>query len=238
QTIKCVLVDDELPGLTYLRALCSRLPDVEVVKSFNNPVKFLDEIETLDFDVCILDIAMPGMNGIELAERLVDRGIIFSTAYHQYAADAFDLNAIDYIRKPYQLGRLEAAFLKVRDWLSTKRNVGGGYIELNTDKGRARIDHLHIAFVTVAEDDRRDKTIVLKDGRNILAKNITFNGLIQQLPNVALCQINRKTIVALDTVSSYTQQWVYCSVPEFQKSDIQFQLSEQYREDFWNKLSR
>src|SRR5690554_3403746 len=115
QTIRCVLVDDELPGLTYLRALCSQLPDVEVIKSFNNPMKFLDEMGSLDFDVCILDVAMPGMNGIELAERLRDTGVIFSTAYHQYAADAFDLNAIDYLRKPYQLERLEKAFRKVRD---------------------------------------------------------------------------------------------------------------------------
>lgn len=238
QTIRCVLVDDELPGLTYLRALCSQLPDVEVIKSFNNPMKFLDEMGSLDFDVCILDVAMPGMNGIELAERLRDTGVIFSTAYHQYAADAFDLNAIDYLRKPYQLERLEKAFRKVRDWLSTKETAVSGYIELNTDKGKARVDYLNIAFITVADNDRRDKTIVLKDGRNILAKNITFSRLMHHLPDVSFCQINRKTVVALNAVSSYTQQWVYCRFPGFQKSDLQFSLSEQYRDDFWNKLSR
>ena len=62
--LKCLLLDDELPGLTYLKMLCEQIPELEVVKAFDNPETFLKESEFLQFDLCIMDIEMPGMNAI------------------------------------------------------------------------------------------------------------------------------------------------------------------------------
>jgi len=86
--IRCILVDDELPMLAYLQALCGQLPDVEVVKSYNNPLKLLDELDRLDFNTCVLDITMPGIDGLQLAEKLRGKAVIFSTAYKEHAAEA------------------------------------------------------------------------------------------------------------------------------------------------------
>jgi len=230
------LVDDELPALRYLQMLCSELPDVEVVKSYNNPIKLLDESSGLDFDVCILDITMPGIDGIQLAGKLQGKAIIFSTAYKGYAAEAFDLDAVDYLRKPYQLDRLEAAFLKAREWLLAKRLSANVYVELNTNKGKARIDCNKVAYITVADNDRRDKVIVYKDGRDFLAKNITFDQLTHLMPDNGFCRINRKTLIALDAVISYTQQWVSCS-PFKAGVPTQFPISVPYRETFRAKVS-
>ena len=93
--IKCLLLDDELPGLTYLKMICEQVPGVEVVRAFNDPLKFIAESEQLDFDLCILDIEMPQMSGLEVARLLAGKPVIFTTAYKEYAAEAFDLNAID-----------------------------------------------------------------------------------------------------------------------------------------------
>ena len=98
--LKCVLLDDELPGLTYLKMLCEQIPEVEIVKVFNDPVKFLASIHHLDFEAVILDIEMPKVNGLQVAQALKDKLIIFATAYKQYAFDAFDLDATDFIGKP------------------------------------------------------------------------------------------------------------------------------------------
>lgn len=68
--LKCLLLDDELPGLTYLKMLCEQIPDLEVVRAFDNPVKFLEEVKNLDFDFCILDIEMPEMNCLQIANLL------------------------------------------------------------------------------------------------------------------------------------------------------------------------
>lgn len=110
--MKCVLVDDELPGLKYLKLMCEQIADVEIVKAFNNPAKFLNESKDLDYDFCILDIAMPEINGLQLAELIKEKPIIFVTAYKDFAAEAFDLDAVDYIRKPIQKERLEKAIKK------------------------------------------------------------------------------------------------------------------------------
>ena len=73
-----MLLDDELPALSYIKVLCEELPDVEVVKAFNDPKKFLEAIPTLDFNVCILDIQMPGFTGLEVAQHLKDKLNIFT----------------------------------------------------------------------------------------------------------------------------------------------------------------
>ena len=107
-----MLLEDELPGLTYLKMLCEQIPELEVVRSFNNSTTFLKEIAVLEFDLCILDIEMPGINGLQIASLLKGKPVIFTTAYSEYAAEAFDLDAIDFVRKPIKKERLHQAVLK------------------------------------------------------------------------------------------------------------------------------
>ena len=66
--IKCVILDDELLAISYLKLLCEQIENVEVVKAFNDPKIFLNEIDSLDCNLCILDIEMPGMTGLQVAE--------------------------------------------------------------------------------------------------------------------------------------------------------------------------
>ena len=73
--IKCVILDDELLAISYLKLLCDQIEDIEVVKAFNNPKIFLQEINDIDCDVCILDIEMPGMNGLQVAELIKGKKI-------------------------------------------------------------------------------------------------------------------------------------------------------------------
>lgn len=233
--IKCVLVDDELPTLAYLQALCAQIADIEVVKSFNNPTKFLNQLSGLDFNTCILDITMPGINGMELARQLQGKAIVFSTAHKEYAAEAYDLDAVDYLRKPYQLERLGKAFEKVKIWLSAQQQLVASYIEVNTDRGKARINTGEVVYITVAENDRRDKVIALKNGVQHLAKNITFDQLLALAPDTLLVRINRSTLVSPDTVVNYTASWVRCQgAPDLEPE--QFPLTDQYRADFLTSL--
>lgn len=113
-TIRCVILDDELLAISYLKLLCEQIEGVEVVRVFNNPRYFLDEINDIYCDLCILDIEMPGLNGLQVAELISHKKIIFTTAYKEYAAEAFDLNVIDYVRKPIKKERLQQAFAKAK----------------------------------------------------------------------------------------------------------------------------
>src|SRR5690606_36713082 len=96
----------------YLKMLCEQIPEVEIVKTFNNPEKLLTEIPNLDFDLLITDIEMPGIDGLHLATLVQDKMVVFSTAYKEYAADAFTVDAIDDITTPVNLERLQKSFPK------------------------------------------------------------------------------------------------------------------------------
>ena len=136
--LKCLLLDDELQGLTYLKLLCEQIPQLDIVRAYNNPLTFLKDFPVMDCDLCILDIEMPGLNGLQVANLLKGKPVIFITAYKEYALDAFDLDAVDYLQKPVQPERLQLAVLKAK-----KRIEGNSptqnYIQLNTSKGRTLI---------------------------------------------------------------------------------------------------
>jgi len=234
--IKCVLLDDELPGLTYLRMLCEQIPSLEIVRAFNNPLLFLEEQKNLDFDLVILDIEMPGISGLEVAQLLGDKAVIFTTAYKDYAADAFDVDAIDYIRKPIQKERLEKAIEKARIKIQDKALLKN-FIHINTNKGKTVLFFDQLLYITTAEIDKRDKLAMLVDGQELVIKNTSFEQLLDLLPKTDFCRINKKEIIALKIVRYYSFDEITSSVKNSQNRDRVFTLSETFKSDFLEKLN-
>ncbi|MED4075127.1 response regulator [Lysinibacillus fusiformis] len=111
--MRIVLVDDEYLSITRLKTLLeeSKVPGIEVVGEYTDSLKAMDEIQSLQPSVVFLDIVMPHMDGLALGEKiqelLPDVEIVFTTGFDQYALDAFDLHAVDYLLKPIQISRLE-----------------------------------------------------------------------------------------------------------------------------------
>ena len=94
--------------------LCEQLPFVEIQRCFNSPEEFLRSYKDLNFDVCLLDINMPNINGIEIAQLLKDKQVIFTSAYPEFAVNAFEIEALDFIKKPVTKERLEKTLLKAQ----------------------------------------------------------------------------------------------------------------------------
>jgi two-component system LytT family response regulator len=113
--MKAFLVDDEPIAIDRLRALLSDHGRVEVVGAGSNPAAVLPDIRASDPDVLFLDIEMPGLSGFELLERLGSPQplVVFTTAYDQYALDAFKVNSIDYLLKPIERADLARAVAKL-----------------------------------------------------------------------------------------------------------------------------
>ena len=113
--IRTLVVDDEEPARVRLRQLLSAIPEVEVIGDAEDGVQALERISELTPDLVLLDIQMPGCSGLEVAASLgrPRPAIIFCTAYDQYAVDAFELHAVDYLLKPVNRARLGAALERV-----------------------------------------------------------------------------------------------------------------------------
>ncbi len=231
-----MLLDDELPGLTYLKMLCEQLPELEVVRAFDNPAHFLKEAPNLEFDFCILDIEMPGMNGLQIANLLNGKPVIFATAYKEYAAEAFDLNAIDYIIKPIKIERLKQAIEKTRKHIgSSTEQKHKPFIQLTTNKGKAILFFDTIAHIKTSENDSRDKVAHLFDGKQLILKNITFHNLTELLPTMDFCRVNKKEIIAIKAVQVFLFDEITTNLRNEGKN-IKLSLSERYRNDFLLKV--
>ena len=114
--IRTLLIDDEQPARERLRQLLTAHPDVEVVGEAEDGVQAAEQIAELTPDLVLLDIQMPGASGLDVAASLGKPrpAVIFCTAFDQYAVDAFELSALDYLLKPVNRARLAAALDRVR----------------------------------------------------------------------------------------------------------------------------
>ena len=112
--MRAYLVDDEPLALRRLSRMLATDGRVEVVGSTTDPVAALDFLSVQQVDLLFLDIQMPGMNGFELLARLSNQPlVVFTTAYDQYALQAFEVNSIDYLFKPIEPEQLERAIAKI-----------------------------------------------------------------------------------------------------------------------------
>jgi two-component system LytT family response regulator/two-component system response regulator LytT len=123
--LRTIVVDDEQLAREELCFLLGQLEGIEVVGQAANGIEALRVVEETSPDLVMLDVQMPGLTGFEVARRLVRGGIetqfIFVTAYDQHAIEAFEVNAVDYLLKPVEAGRLATAVDRARRRIQTDR---------------------------------------------------------------------------------------------------------------------
>jgi two-component system LytT family response regulator len=114
-TIRVLIVDDEVPARERLRRFLKDIEGVEIMGEAQNGLQAVEMIEKGSPDLVFLDIQMPGLDGFGVLEALAQPPpIIFVTAYDEYAIRAFEVNALDYLLKPFSKGRLEEAIRRVK----------------------------------------------------------------------------------------------------------------------------
>jgi two-component system, LytTR family, response regulator LytT len=128
-SLRTVVVDDEQLAREELCFQLQQLDGIEVIAQAENGIEALRVIEEHRPDLVMLDVQMPGITGFEVARRVIDAGVesqlVFVTAYDQYAIDAFEVNAVDYLLKPVETARLTTAVERVRRRMAAERGAKG-----------------------------------------------------------------------------------------------------------------
>jgi len=152
--LRAVVVDDEQLAREELCYVLDEVGGVEVVAEAGNGLEALDAIGRLEPDLVFLDVQMPGLTGFEVARKLADREppvtVIFVTAYDQHAIQAFEVNAVDYLLKPVDTGRLEQALQRARRRLSRLRWRRAWSLATRRSRHLERIVSMRMCLANVA----------------------------------------------------------------------------------------
>jgi two-component system LytT family response regulator/two-component system response regulator LytT len=161
--LRILIADDEAPARSELSFQLEQLDDVEIVDQAADGLQAVSLAETLTPDVVLLDIQMPGLTGFEVARQLLEREVpshvVFVTAFDQYAIEAFEVSAVDYLLKPVEPARLAQMIQRVRRLVAAERDTRNGPL---ANKELERIVQY------VAERQSRRERLAVKVGERLL----------------------------------------------------------------------
>ena len=209
--MKVLLVDDEPLARERLRALLSDLGGCEVVAEAGNGRQAIELVQTHRPDVLLLDIRMPGMDGIEAANHLArldsPPAVIFTTAYDDHALAAFDANAIDYLLKPIRAERLAAALKKAQALTGASSDTVAA---LPVEKRRhvsgmvkGNLVVVDLAQVYFFQSDQGYTRVVFDDGELLIED--ALKALEEEFAD-EFVRIHRNSLVAVDKVAEIVRQ--------------------------------
>jgi len=223
---KCIVAEDEeLLRNELLSLLAQAWPDLEVVAACEDGGTALEAIETHRPDVAFLDIRMPGLTGLEVAAATAiaspQTHLVFVTAYNQYAIDAFERGAVDYLLKPIALDRLAATVKRLKARLSTAPDAGAlaAIIEQLRAHLPAATKESSLAWLTASvgketrlilvddvayfQADNKYTVVMTAEGEALVRKPI--RELLEVLDATNFKQIHRSTIVNMKAIASITR---------------------------------
>lgn len=202
--LQLLIVDDEPLARRLMREYLVKHTDINIIGEATNGIEAVEAINELAPDLVLLDIFMPKLNGLEVLE-LTGRtqGVIFTTAYDQFALRAFDLHAVDYLLKPFSQARFDEAIARARKLLDA---ASVNIPELIADTKLERIvvrDRGQIHIIPLAEIDyveaQDDYISIHWNGKTIL-KTQSLSALEAQLDTQEFVRIHRSVIVKLNAV--------------------------------------
>lgn len=205
--ITCFVVDDEAHAIEVLQRYIEKTPGLQLIGTEENPLLALEDIAggRLSPEIVFVDIDMPQLSGVELAELLKRyTGVVFTTAYADYALQAFDTNAVDYLLKPITYERFLQAVNKIRESIHAKaclppRHVDLGYIFIKSDmKGKmVKVTLEEILYIEALQN-----YIKIHLANGIHVTYLTMKEIEEHLPPHSFTRVHKSFIVSLAKVKA------------------------------------
>jgi two-component system LytT family response regulator len=227
--IRCVAIDDEPLALLKVGGYIDKTPFLDKVAVCESAMDALEIMQSQPIDLIFVDINMPDINGMELVKSLTSKpGIIFTTAYSEYAIEGFKVDAIDYLLKPFDYPDFLRAALKAQKMLEVQV-ADPEHIQIKEQKLFIKSDHklvkINLAEVTYIEGMREYVRIHLLNREPVMTL-LSMNKVEDALPKEYFMRIHRSFIVNLDNITTVERNRIV-----FDKN-VYIPVSEGYREAF------
>jgi DNA-binding LytR/AlgR family response regulator len=228
--ISAIAIDDEPLALKVIETLCAKSEGIELQRTFTKPNEALQYLRDTPVDLIFCDIQMPAMTGIHLVKALPQHTmVIFTTAFSEYAAVSYELNAIDYLLKPINQKRFTQALQKAkdyRDYISKKVEQSDQYIFVRADFNLVRIALEDILYIEGLADYLR---IHVKDRKTIVAR-MPMKDMMDKLPSADFIRVHRSFILPFRHIESVRGKTIFIG-------DMTFPIGKTYSDAFFERYT-
>ncbi len=211
--LKAIAIDDEPVALDVIKNLSAKISFVEVAAFFTNAFDAIAYLQQEKIDLIFLDIKMPDISGIDFLKSITNPPmVIFTTAYSEHAVQSFELNAIDYLLKPFSQSRFLKACNKAFDQFELRKNTGASspaYVFIKSGYEQVRVELDDILY---AESNGNYMQFVLKKSK--LLSRLTMAETEALLPALDFMRIHRSYIVAKKHINKIEKTTVWINETE------------------------
>ncbi|MEO7444360.1 MAG: response regulator transcription factor [Ferruginibacter sp.] len=205
--LNCLIVDDEPLAIKVLEAHIANIPSLIVGATCGNAFAAMDALREGKTDLMFLDIHMPKLMGHEFLRTLrTPPKVIFTTAYREYALDAFELDAVDYLLKPVTLERLVKAVNKISNTIVVDEKQkpaiveAEGFVYFRAERKMIKVKYVDVVYV----ESMKDYIKIVRVNEKPLMVKQSISSLEEILPSNLFLRIHRSFIVAIDKINAFT----------------------------------
>ncbi len=228
--IKCLAIDDEPLALLQLRTMIEKTPYLELVGACEDAFEAIRILNEEEVDAIFVDINMPDLNGLDFVRSLTDKPIIvFTTAYREYAVEGFEVNAVDYILKPFGVPEFQKSAAKVKrqyeleQMALREQMLNDDNLFIKADYRTVRVSLSQIVYVESMSEYLR----LHLDGGEKLVFLMSIKRLSEMLPRNQFMRIHRSHIININKVQEMSRMGIrmsdgtVLSVGDLYKEDVQ-----------------
>lgn len=201
--INAIIVDDEPLAQNVIEQYSLKIPGLKIIGKCNDAICAHEFLSQQDVDLVFLDINMPKMSGISFLKNMQHPPhVIFTTAYSEYALEGFELNAIDYLKKPFSFERFTKAYFKAEEIIRLKKNQSQNVVQIEKDflfvksnKKTIKIKYADICFIEGLGDYIKIHTVNDK-----IVTNLSMKKILSLLPPPFFFRIHKSFIIAIEKI--------------------------------------
>lgn len=199
--IKAIAIDDEPPALDVIENFCNRTEFIQLQKTFTKPTESLKYMRKFPVDLLFLDIQMPSLSGLELYKAIQqDTKVIFTTAHSEYAVEGFNLQAVDFLLKPYTFERFMQAVNRAKEQMTAPHAVEASpaHIFVRADYSLIKIPVADIIYIEGLDDYLK---IHIQNAKTIVTR-MTMKSILGKLPANEFVRVHRSFIIPLNRIEN------------------------------------
>jgi DNA-binding LytR/AlgR family response regulator len=228
--ITCIAVDDEPRALDVIEIHAAKMQELKVLGLFTDPYMARDFLKNNPVDLILLDINMPGLNGMQLLDQLSFRPlVIFATAYSEYALDSYDYEAVDYLLKPIEFDRFAKAIMKVKKVMDSRKEKNGIQNKFMFLKDGYKQVKVIIDDIQYIQSDGNYLNVFTTSGK--VNTRMTLNQIIELLPSNSFIRIHNSFVINIGHLQKIENNQAFLP-------DVQITIGPMYREAFFEFLNR